>query len=274
MDAQTAQDSLHDQQDFEPHPFAEILPLIEGEEFAALVKSVSDHGLLNPILIFEGRILDGRNRYRACKAADRPFYSGEVLQFAGNAAEALDLVEAQNLHRRQLTQSQRAMAAASLATLRRGLNKEHGDETAFTVSEAAERLNVSEFLVKQARRVRKEASPNIVAMVERGELPLAAANKIAQLPLDRQSQFSSGEEVRAFLYPANGEKQARKITAGMVTRTFGDLADLIAVPADQVVALLDEDDRSALADLIPQYVMFLESLRSVLAGGGGCQAAG
>lgn len=273
-------DELHPIQEFAPHPFAEILPLIEGEDFAELVKSVQRDGLLNPIILFEGKILDGRNRYRACKEAGAPFFKGQILEFHGNAPEALDYVEAQNVNRRQLTPSQRAMAAASLATLRRGLGKEQsGDAHAVTVDEAADRLGVSPFLVKQARKVRKEATPNIVSMVERGDLALAAANKVANLPRAQQEKFGSGEQVREFLYggPAStgGEKPAgRKITAAFVNRAFGDLAELTSIPADQVIAMLDDDDRDALAELLPQYVLFLESLRSVFAGGGGCQAAG
>ena len=51
------------------HPLAEVLPLIEGAEFDELVASVKANGLRDPIIMFEGAILDGRNRYRACLAA-------------------------------------------------------------------------------------------------------------------------------------------------------------------------------------------------------------
>jgi hypothetical protein len=42
---------------------------MEGEEFDALVDDVKAHGLSEQIILYEGKILDGRSRYRTCLAA-------------------------------------------------------------------------------------------------------------------------------------------------------------------------------------------------------------
>jgi hypothetical protein len=51
------------------HPLANLFPLMEGEEFDALVADIKANGQHYPIITYEGMILDGRNRYLAGIAA-------------------------------------------------------------------------------------------------------------------------------------------------------------------------------------------------------------
>ena len=53
------------------HPAASIFPLNDrGPEFEALVEDIKrNKGLLHPIVLHEGKILDGCRRYRACNKA-------------------------------------------------------------------------------------------------------------------------------------------------------------------------------------------------------------
>src|SRR5262245_45223221 len=59
-----------DSDDLRFHPLADIFPLMEGEEFDVLVADIKACGLNEAIVLLDGMILDGRNRYRACIAAD------------------------------------------------------------------------------------------------------------------------------------------------------------------------------------------------------------
>jgi ParB-like chromosome segregation protein Spo0J len=87
------------------HPIANMFPLLEGGEFAALVADIRVHGLHEPIELFENMILDGRNRDRTChEAGVEPQYREVTF---GSYAEAIAYVVSKNIHRRHLTAEQR-----------------------------------------------------------------------------------------------------------------------------------------------------------------------
>ena len=124
------------------HPIANVFPLIEGDEFQALVEDIREHGVHEPIWLYEGKILDGRNRYRAYQAAfpdideDPPFR--EYLD-----EKPVEFVVSLNLKRRHLNESQRAMVGAKLATLGHGGDRSKASIDALTQAQAGELLNVS-----------------------------------------------------------------------------------------------------------------------------------
>lgn len=92
--------------ELEFHPIANVFPLMEGEEFRELAQDIEKNGQQQPILTFEDKILDGRNRYRAClEAGEEPW----VERWQGDSP--VEAVLSLNLHRRHLSSSQRAMIA-------------------------------------------------------------------------------------------------------------------------------------------------------------------
>jgi hypothetical protein len=86
------------------HPLADVFPLTEGSEFDSLVIDIKKNGLHEKITLYEGKILDGRNRYRAClKIGIDP----AIEPFKGNEADARAFVISKNIRRRHLTAQQR-----------------------------------------------------------------------------------------------------------------------------------------------------------------------
>lgn len=85
------------------HPIAAIFPLMEGEELRRLVADVKANGLLEPIWMFENAILDGRNRWLACKDAE---IEPRFKDYKGS--DPVTFVVSMNIERRHLTPSQRA----------------------------------------------------------------------------------------------------------------------------------------------------------------------
>ncbi len=53
--------------DYEIHPLAHRMPEMADTEFNLLKESIQRDGLLQPVVVYEGKILDGRHRYRACR---------------------------------------------------------------------------------------------------------------------------------------------------------------------------------------------------------------
>jgi N6-adenosine-specific RNA methylase IME4 len=182
------------------HPLADIFPLVEGQDLAELVADIREHGLREPIVIYEDRILDGRNRYRACSAA------GVEPTFAAYTGDdPVAYVVSLNLRRRHLSESQRAMVAAKLATLKLGDNQ-HSE--GLPIGRGSQLLNVGERTVARAREVQEHGASELVHAVEQGVVSVSAAADIATQPIEEQREIVARGE-REILRAAQ-EIRARK----------------------------------------------------------------
>ena len=85
------------------HPAAEVFPLLSGKEFTALVADIKEHGQIDPILVLDGMVLDGRNRWRACKEAG---VEPKLKDWTGG--NPWDFVWSKNAERRHLEPGQKA----------------------------------------------------------------------------------------------------------------------------------------------------------------------
>lgn len=163
------------------HPAAEIFPMMNEAELQELADDIKATGQREPIVLFEGQVLDGRNRLRACELAGvEPLFT--KVESIGDPHA---FVVTMNLRRRHLTESQRAMIAAKIATLSKGTNQ-HASIEAPSQSAAAEMLNVGRASVQRAREVVDHGTPELVSAVEHGEVKVAAAAEVAKLPKETQ----------------------------------------------------------------------------------------
>ena len=168
-------------QKLEFHPWAELFPLLEGAPFDELVEDIRKHGVREPIITYQGKLLDGRNRYRACEVLglDTP-----MREYMGDAP--LLYVLSLNLHRRHLDESQRAMIAAKIANLSEG-RPSNDTKDAVSIPKAAQVMNVSRASIGRARKVLDKAAPEVVAAVEAGRVSVGAAAEVADAPTEEQT---------------------------------------------------------------------------------------
>src|SRR5438132_1646068 len=100
--------------ELQPHPLAQLFPQISDEELGELGRDIALHGQLEPIVLYHGKILDGLNRYRACRLMNREPWTIEFNQERARRTPE-EYVVAANLLRRQLTPGQRAAIAVEWA---------------------------------------------------------------------------------------------------------------------------------------------------------------
>jgi ParB-like chromosome segregation protein Spo0J len=195
------------------HPIADLFPMIEKEELDLLAKDIKLNGLNNPITIFEGKVLDGRNRAKACKQAG---VTPSVISFTGS--DAIGWVLSQNLQRRNLNSSQRAAIAVEAEELiarlvseakeRQRLGKELVSDPSLTGQvrdKVAEIFATNGTYVSDVKRIKAE-QPSLIPRIKAGSLSIPAAMRILEshaekneeppvldLVWERISAFVSGE---------------------------------------------------------------------------------
>jgi len=162
------------------HPYSEIFPLIQGADLDALATDIKTFGLREKIWLYDGRILDGRNRFLACKKAG---VEPEYRVFRGTENGALALIVSANVKRRHLNASQLAMAAARISSYRSGANQ-HTEGV--SIETASEIVGAKVASTKRARKVIEQGSKPLQKAVESGEVPVSRAAAVIDLPKPEQ----------------------------------------------------------------------------------------
>jgi hypothetical protein len=121
---------------YDIHKYADLFPRPLYDERREMTEDIQKHGIKVPVVLFEGKILDGRTRYEIARDLD---IEVPVEDFIGTDKQALALAASYNLHRRHLNQSQKGMIAAQLRQILReqGIPKEQADAISLELTQAA-----------------------------------------------------------------------------------------------------------------------------------------
>ncbi len=155
---------------YEIHALARYLPPMEDQQYRDLKESIRVSGLQKDIVLFEGQVLMGAHREKACEELGvTPTYR----EFAGTMEEAVEAVKIEEIYRRHATVSQRAMALESL--------RRHGADVSAS--------GVSSRTMDFAKTVLKNGSPELCNAVREDIVSASDAVKAAKLPKKKQDRL-------------------------------------------------------------------------------------
>lgn len=149
------------------HRYADYIPVADDKDQFALRQSIQEIGLLEPIVLFEGAILDGRHRYKACTVTG---VEPRFVEFEGDEEAALQFVLARNIARRQLTTIQKLnlreklvpeitrLREAAQARMQSGTPSLPGGEGGKVAEQIGQMVGLSKATVERADAVQRIAA--------------------------------------------------------------------------------------------------------------------
>jgi ParB-like chromosome segregation protein Spo0J len=174
------------------HALAELFPLLEGPAMDGLIDDIRHRGQQEPVWLYAGKIIDGRNRYLACQKLNR---ETKVRDYVGD--DPIGFVLGVNLHRRHLNESQRAMIAAKLTSLEVGANQ-HTKGEGVSTDTASKLLNVGRASIFRAKKVLAAGDQALIAAVDKGNVSVtAAANTATKKTGGKKSQSWTAKKRQA-----------------------------------------------------------------------------
>lgn len=202
-------------QSMQYHDVANLFPMMNDDEYAALVADIHQHGQRDPIWILDDRILDGRNRWQACNTLG---VCPTTRQYDGptDTPALVNFVVSLNLKRRHLSSTQKGFVALDIekllgedAATRVGGRPRNGEKPSQmfdqvfecpnchmsyrkstghicannrrAAQQAADIIGTNRQYVSDAKRIASTA-PDVAEQARNGMISMPEAKKLAALP--------------------------------------------------------------------------------------------
>jgi hypothetical protein len=191
----------------EAHPFAEIFPLHNDGSLVEMRDNMRARvrdgkpGQIEDIVLFEGKVLDGRRRQLAAIGAGLTPRYRQWGSDKGDGGNALDWVRDKHI-RRNLSDADRHLAAAAYANLRKGYFPNPASaglgKKPVTQKEAAKAFKVSEGGLERAKRVLEKGVPELIKAYREEKVTVKDAASIAgQTPEVQRAALADVEAGKA-----------------------------------------------------------------------------
>lgn len=164
-----------------------LIPPLTSEEFKQLERNILEEGIRDPLVTWNGILVDGHNRYRIATEYDIDFVTVEK-EFADMNAVKEWMINNQ-FGRRNLNKYQRSVLALQLEDVFKAKAKENqirkpdfvpqksAEQKVETRQEIAKVANVSHDTISKVKKIEATASPEIKEKVSTGEMSINEAYK-------------------------------------------------------------------------------------------------
>lgn len=256
------------------HPLCTLFPRMDGTEYESLKADIKANGLRQPIVLHEGMILDGGNRYRACMDVG---IEPEFVAFEGG--NLVSFVLSANLHRRHMTAGQQAAIVASAQDWARAqtvgnpafkpAEQKCNVAPLDTVADRAAQSGASVRTQKMADKVAK-ADPDLAKQVAHGKVSLPKA--IERIEPKRKAEAKDDDAAFGDFDPLEDLKDAQaeiqrlqaQVKAMSADDTAAELARQISIRQGVEARLAQEMNKSnALDKQLRKLGKTLETLRKL-----------
>lgn len=224
--------------------FKELIAPLSDDEFKQLKENILSDGCREPIVTWNGIIVDGHNRYKICTENSIPFQT-VPLNFADRAEVIMWMLKNQ-LGRRNLNDFQRnevalkyeqviaeRMRENSLANLRKGSSPPSGSndplgENTSKRKEMAKIAGTSEGSIQRSKLILEKGTPEQIERARQG----GTGNNITTIANEIRKQKKAESQIEE---QTDIKKQLRKMTREDVVGDLYDQNKVVEVNIDKVI---------------------------------------
>jgi hypothetical protein len=239
--------------------FESLFPPLADEELAALEESILREGCRHRLILWNGFIVDGHNRYKICMKHGRPFETTE-LERRDTRESVISWMIDNQLARRNLPAFKRIELADKKADLVEALAKKKkmagtNQHTSLpsnltegsaidTRNEIAKAAGVSTGTISKFKKIKEQAAPEVVEKVRSGEVKIDVAAQIASLPKEEQVTLAAAGK-DAMKAAAKEVRQASKQKQNAARAATSEAKESTIDPKPEATAPPEDDDELA-----------------------------
>jgi len=177
--------------------FKDLIPELAPEELFQLEENIKRDGCRDPLVLWNGVLVDGHNRYDICKRNDLPFQT--IERAFENRSEVIEWIITNQFGRRNLNSYIRATLALRLESeiaARAKENQLKGVRTTLskgidTKEEIAKKANTSRTNITKVKKIEEKGSEEVKKALAKGEISINEAHKQIKAEETRQARVDN-----------------------------------------------------------------------------------